>query len=142
MSLVFQAISKTCGFLLIFLMFPAYASDVYFLTRDGDRIELSTPLKNTLSTKIISKNNRIESKDMPSAYFFPLGTFIMSGDEYSFCLFHVQSKKTGYYYNFTQILPRNRHSLLHQMRMLLDQARKLNQADRERLKELFSHLSF
>lgn len=26
------------------------------------------------------------------------------------------------------------------MRMLLDQARKLNQADRERLKELFSHL--
>lgn len=74
-------------------MFPAHASDVYFLTRDGDRIELSTPLKNTLSTKIISKSNRIESKNMPSAFFYPLGTFIMSGEEYSFCLFHVQSKK-------------------------------------------------
>jgi len=137
-------LSKTLGFLLLLLL-PAHASDVYFLTRDDELIELSQEFQNAFNSMIISESNRLESKDMPSAFFQPLGKFVTNGEEYSFCLFYVQSRKTGYYYNFSPLLPKDRNHLLNKMRALLNEnpneGRKFNQTDRAGLKELLHNLS-
>jgi len=139
MFLPFKSIPKIIGFWFAFLFLPAHASDMYFLTRDGYQIELPKAFKNVFNTIIISESNYVKSEDMPSAFFWPVGKFVMNEEEYSFYLFHVQSKKTGYYYKF--VLSGDRKYILHQLKSLIFTNRKLNQADIDRLKELFWHLS-
>lgn len=134
---------KRMIFVFIFLVhisFPlSYANDVYFIDRNGHKIELSEKFKNIFNNNIISENNKIEPESMPSAHFYPLGYFV-NKKKFAFYLFHIKDLEEGYYYDFSHILPQNKKSLISEIGELLLYRRKLNQTDIKNIKELFISL--
>lgn len=134
---------KKMIFVFIFLVhisFPlSYANDMYFIDRNGHKIELSEKFENIFNNDIISENNQIEPEQIPSAHFYPLGEFV-NKKRFVFYLFHIKDLETGRYYDFSHMLPQNKKSLISEIGELLLYRRKLNKTDIKNIKELLISL--
>lgn len=121
-----------CFFLCAAL--PIKSDDVYFLTRDGQRLELPHTFQLDLKKSLVEEN-RIQPQDIPSAYFYPLGIFVIGDTYYDFYLFYIKDKASGYYYDSLKIFHSDTDTK--KIRHLLIDERKLRDEDITNFKMLF-----
>lgn len=124
-------------FLFLFASLSAQAEETFFLTRNNMRIELPQYLQLELKRIVLTEEYRILPQDMPSAFFYPLGRFIINDKEYNFYLFHIQGRETGYYYDVSELFISNA-KIRQKLRPLLDARRMLSDDDANNLRKLFN----